>query len=265
MQLTIVGCSGSVSGPSSSASAYLVQAPHRGRVFSLLLDLGPGAFGALWSILDPREVDAIGLSHLHPDHCLDVCAFYVAGRYSPTAPWPRRPLLGPVGTAARLARAYEVTAHEPGAGLAEQFDFQDWAPEQTVGPFRLRTARVAHPVEAYAIRVDEAGPGGGSLVYSGDTGPCSALVDLARGTDLLLAEAAFDDVAGNPPGLHLSGRQAAEAGAAAGVGAVVLTHIPPWHDPDRILANATPHFPGPVQLAQPRGQWTVGEDGPARA
>ena len=53
----------------------------------------------------------------------------------------------------------------------------------------------------------------------------------------------------NPRGLHLTGRQAAEAGAAAGVGTVLLTHIPPWHDPDQVLAEATPHFDGPVSLA----------------
>ena len=53
----------------------------------------------------------------------------------------------------------------------------------------------------------------------------------------------------NPPGLHLTGRQAAEAGAAAGSAPCVLTHIPPWHDPDQVLAEATPHFAGPVSLA----------------
>ncbi|MFP5282698.1 MAG: MBL fold metallo-hydrolase, partial [Actinomycetes bacterium] len=108
MELTVVGCSGSVSGPTSPASAYLISAPYEGRAFSLLLDLGPGAFGALWNYLDPAEVDAVGLSHLHPDHCLDLCAFYVAARYSPSAPWPQIPLYGPPGSLARLARAYEV-------------------------------------------------------------------------------------------------------------------------------------------------------------
>ena len=95
MKLTIVGCSGSLSGPDSAASSYLVQAPYQDRTFSLLLDCGPGAMGALYRYLDPREVDAIALSHLHADHCLDLCGYYVAARYSPTAPWPRRPVYGP--------------------------------------------------------------------------------------------------------------------------------------------------------------------------
>jgi ribonuclease BN (tRNA processing enzyme) len=252
VHLTVVGCSGSTSGPSSPASSYLVQAPHEGRTFSLVLDLGPGAFGHLYHHLDPREVDAIGLSHLHPDHCLDVCGFYVAARYSdPADPWPPIPLFGPAGTAERIGSAYRVagTPGEAGPGIGDHFRYRDWGPEQQVGPFRVTTAEVAHPVPAYAIRVSEDGPDGATLVYSGDTGPCDALVDLARGADLLLAEAAFRDGEPHPAGVHLTGRQAATAAQQAGVGELVLTHIPPWHVPEEVRAEAAPHFGGPVSLA----------------
>ena len=260
MELTIVGSSGSVSGPDSPASCYLVRAPHQGRTFSLVLDLGPGSFGHLYRYLDPREVDAVGFSHLHPDHCLDLCAFYVAARYSPTAPWPRIPVLGPAGTRDRLTAAYRVagSSDEPGPGIGDQFEHRPWAPTQQVGPFRIETVRVAHPVEAYAVRVSEDVAQGGSLVFSGDTGPCDALVDLAGGADLLLAEAAFLEAGVNPPGLHLTGREAALAATRAGVAALVLTHIPPWHDPDVVLAEAVPHFDGPVSVATPGAAWTIG-------
>lgn len=265
MQLTVVGCSGSVSGPSSPASSYLVQAPHRDGVFSLLLDCGPGAFGALYRHLDPSTVDAVGLSHLHADHCLDLCAFAVAATYAPTAPWSRTtPVYGPTGARDRLVRAYEpelpgADSETPLSIVADRFEFHDWATEQPIGPFRVRTARVEHPVEAYAVRVDEIGPrNGGSLVFSGDTGPCPALVELATGVDLLLVEAAFRHRDDLPTGMHLSGRQAAEVGAAAGAGTVVLTHIPPWHDAEDVLAEAMPHFDGPLELAQPGASWTIG-------
>lgn len=262
MELTVVGCSGSVPGPDSPASSYLLQAPHEGRVFSLVMDLGPGAFGALYRYVDPAEVDVIALSHLHPDHCLDLCAFYVAARYSPTAPWPRRPVYGPAGTAERLARAYEVPglegAEEPGPGIADRFDYRDWRPEQQVGPFDVRTVRVDHPVEAYAIAVRERSESHGSLVYSGDTGPCAALADLAAGADVLLVESAFRDQPGNPSGLHLSARDAAETASAAQVGAVILTHIPPWHDRTAVLSEGVAHFDGPMMLAEPGAHWTVG-------
>ena len=259
MRLTVVGCSGSTSGPASPASCYLVQAPFEGRTFSLVLDLGPGSFGALQRHVDASTVDAYALSHLHPDHCLDVCGAYVAARYSPTAPWPRVPVLAPVGAGERFARAYEVAPRAGGAGeggvaIADWFDYRTWQPEQTVGPFRVATTIVDHPVEAYAVRLTEAATGA-SLVYSGDTGPCDTLVDLARGeggtgVDLLLVEAAFLDGPGLPAGIHLTGSQAATAGRRAGVRSVLLTHIPPWHDPQQVLAEARPHFDGPLALAE---------------
>jgi ribonuclease BN (tRNA processing enzyme) len=263
MELTVVGSSGSVPGPDSPASSYLVRAPFQGGTFALVLDLGPGAMGALYRYLEPRDVGAIALSHLHPDHCLDVCAFYVAARYSPTAPWPSIPLLGPPGTRERLVAAYAVPGvddvePEPEAGIGAHFEHRDWAPTQQVGPFRLDTVRVDHPVETYAVRITEEVPDGGSLVFSGDTGPCPQLVELARGADLLLAEASFRDGPGNPPHLHLTAREAAEAATQAGVADLVLTHVPPWYDRADVRAEALPHFDGPVSVATPGASWTIG-------
>ena len=127
-------------------------------------------------------------------------------------------IYGPTDTATRIRRAYDAPGQhvEPGPGIADQFDFVDWQPSQQIGPFEVTTTRVDHPVEAYAIRVTETSPGGGSLVFSGDTGPSQALVALAENADLLLVEAAFLDVPGNPPGLHLNGREAAAAGPRPG-------------------------------------------------
>lgn len=259
MQLTIVGASGSVSGPLSPASSYLVQAVHQDRTFSLLLDLGPGAFGALYRYLDPAEIDAVALSHLHPDHCVDLCGMYVASRYAPTAPWRRIPVYGPLGTPERLARAYEVRdAAEPGLSIADWFDHRVWQTEQIIGPFTVTTVRVAHPVEAYAIKVVENVAGGGSLVFTGDTGPTPVLAPFASGVDVLLSEAAFVSGADNPPDLHLTGAQAAEVAEQADVELLILTHIPPWHDPETVLAEARGVRHRPIELALPGLRWTVG-------
>ena len=249
MELTIVGSSGSASGPDSPASCYLVRAPYEGRTFSLVLDLGPGSFGALYRYLDPATIDAIGLSHLHPDHCLDLTGFFVAATYSPTAPWPAIPVYGPAGTAARIAAAYEVpdAAPEPALGIAERFQYRTWQPRQQIGPFSVTTTSAVHPVDAYSLRVTD--PAGASLVFTGDTGPNPALVDLAQGAGLLLSEAAFLEAPDNPPGIHLTGRDAAEIATRSDVGRLVLTHIPVWHEPARVLAEARSHFDGPIELA----------------
>ncbi|GAB3701209.1 MBL fold metallo-hydrolase [Mariniluteicoccus flavus] len=241
MRLTVLGCSGSTSGPANPASSYLVT--HDG--FALVLDLGPGAFGALWGAIDPRTVGAIALSHLHPDHCLDLCAFNVAARHSPTAPWAHIPVFAPAHAEARMSAAYRPDDLEDPAWAV---DFVAWERAQQVGPFRVTTARVDHPTEAYAVRLDAAGE---SLVYSGDTGPCDALVELARGADTLLCEAAFRHSDDLRPGVHLSGRQAAEHAARAGVRRLVLTHVPPWHDPADAYAEGRPHFAGELLVASP--------------
>ena len=94
MRLTVVGNSGSYPGPGSPASCYLLEAEHDGRAFRLLLDLGSGALGALHTYVDPLTVDAILLSHLHADHCLDLCGFYVMRKYHPNGPQPQLPGAG---------------------------------------------------------------------------------------------------------------------------------------------------------------------------
>ena len=89
----------------SPASCYLVEAEHEDRTWRILLDLGNGALGALHRYADPLAIDAVFLSHLHPDHFMDLCGYYVLRKYHPTGPRPAIPVWGPAGTAARMARA----------------------------------------------------------------------------------------------------------------------------------------------------------------
>ena len=241
MKLTIVGCSGSVPGPDSAASSYLVE--HEG--YRMLLDLGSGAFGALQRHVERAEVDAVVLSHLHPDHCLDVAPMVVQRRHGLPAVPPRIPLLGPAGTHDRLALAYDPTSRD---GLRDLFDLAAVTPgERELGPFRLRFERVDHPVPTHAVRIVA---GGRALAYSGDTGPSEALVSVAEGADLLLCEASFEEGPANPPGLHLTGREAGEHADRAGVGRLLVTHVPPWTDAGRALAAAAAAFAGPTALVK---------------
>jgi ribonuclease BN (tRNA processing enzyme) len=114
----------------------------------------------------------------------------------------------------------------------------------------VTVAPAAHPVETWAMRVEHDGR---VLAYSADTGPCEELVGVAEGADLALFESSFeegrDDAA--PPDLHLTGRQAAEYASRAGVRRLVLTHLPPWNDPDASLDAAATAFDGPLELARP--------------
>ncbi|MFC7493086.1 MULTISPECIES: MBL fold metallo-hydrolase [unclassified Nocardioides] len=245
MRLTIVGCSGSYPGPDSPASCYLLEQEHEGRTWRVLLDLGNGALGALHKYVDPLAIDAVLLSHLHADHCLDLCGYYVMRKYHPTGAQPRIPVWGPAGTAERMARAYDLP---PEPGMTAEFDFCTWDGPVQIGPFEITPVPVAHPVLAYGLRVTA---GGGTLAYTGDSGPTPALDDLARDVDLFLAEASFRTGEIVPPDLHLTGADGGAAATRAGAKLLVLTHVPPWYDPQDALTEARTTYDGPLELAVP--------------
>ena len=252
MRLTVIGCSGSYPGPDSSASCYLLEEEHHGRTWRILLDLGSGALGSLQRHTDARTIDGVFLSHLHADHCLDLCGYYVLRKYHPDGAMPRIPVWGPSDTAGRMARAYDL---DEDPGMTEEFDFVAYgATAVQFGPFTITARRVVHPVTAYALRVEADGR---SLAYSGDTGVCHGLDDTARDADLFLCEASFLEGAPNPTDLHLTGEEAGRTAAGAASRRLVLTHIPPWHDPQQVLAEAVAVYDGPVELATPGTTYEV--------
>lgn len=240
MRLTVIGCAGSFPGPDSPASCYLVEADG----FRMLLDLGNGALGALQRHAGLYDIDAICLSHLHGDHCLDMNSYWVARTYAPDGPRPPIPVHGPAGTAGRLAAAQGVGVPQD---MSAAFSFERLTPgTRRIGPFEITLDHVNHPVETFGFRIEH---GGRALAYSADTGESAALVGLARGADLLLCEASFADGAANPPDMHLTGRQAGEHAARAGAGELVLTHLVPWNDQAAMLTEAAGAFGGPLSLA----------------
>jgi ribonuclease BN (tRNA processing enzyme) len=122
----------------------------------------------------------------------------------------------------------------------------------TLGPFTLTPYRVEHPVEAYGVRVEaREGRRAEVLAYTGDTDTCPALLPLARGADLFLAEASFQEGRDEDRGVHLTGLRAGQAAVEAGCRRLLLTHVPVWTDPQVVLAEARSVFPGPVELARP--------------
>jgi ribonuclease BN (tRNA processing enzyme) len=239
VQVTIVGCSGSFPGPQSPASCYLVEADG----FRLVLDLGNGAVGALQRYTALGDVDAICLSHLHGDHCLDMIGYSVFQNYHPDGPRPRIPVYGPAGAQDRLAKALGAEH----LGMTDAFDFISVGPGTIeIGPVRVTTAHMDHPVETFGFRLEH---GGKAVAYSADTGPTEELVRIAAGADVLLCEASFLDGPDLPAGLHLTARQAAEHATRAQVGELVLTHLVAWNDPAVSRAQASAAFAGPIALA----------------
>jgi ribonuclease BN (tRNA processing enzyme) len=236
VRLTVIGCSGSAPGPGAAASSYLVEAEG----YRLLLDLGSGALAALQQVLAVTELDAIFLSHLHPDHCVDMASLAVILRYGSSGPPSPIPVIGPAAAKRHLLDVYYPGS--PPSAFAGLFEFDEPGTHR-LGPFTVRAVPVNHPVPAFAVRVEAAGR---SLVYSGDTATCPALVELARDADVLLCEAAW---AGSPapvPGIHLSGREAGEHARQAEVGRLLITHVPAWESVDAAVTGARETYSGDV-------------------
>lgn len=249
MRLTVIGCAGSYPGPDSSASCYLLEADLDGRTWRVVLDMGSGALGTLQRHIDVLTVDAVLLSHLHADHCLDLCGYYVLRKYHPGGAAPRIPVWGPAGTALRMAKAYDL---DEDPGMTEEFEFREYADGVDgpfrIGPFTVAVRQVKHPVTAYALRIEADGK---VLAYSGDTGACSALEEAATDADLFLCEASFVEGDDNPPDLHLTGAEAGRAATVARARRLLLTHVPPWYDGKVVLSEATGAYAGPLDLARP--------------
>ncbi|TNC19244.1 MBL fold metallo-hydrolase [Amycolatopsis alkalitolerans] len=241
MRLTILGCSGSIPGPGKAASGYLVEAGG----FLLALDFGNGTFAELQARHDPFDLGALVLSHLHPDHCADFGALAVLRRYHPHPPHDvharRLPVYAPENAPARLAKAYAPNDAELAeTDLSDVFSFRSLTGGSRIGPFELCAVPVNHPTEAFGVRISH---GGRTLAYTGDTGQCDSLDELARGVDVLLAEATWTDAPDRPEGVHLSGKQAGALARRAGAGRLLLTHVAPWTDRMTILAEAKAEFP----------------------
>ena len=246
MRITVIGCSGSYPGPDSPASCYLLEADDPdGRTWRVLLELGNGALGALHNYIDPLSVDGVLVSHLHPDHYIDMCGYYVLRRYGPQGPQGPIPVWGPAGIADRMAHAYGLPL-DP--GMREDFDFAEYNGKFDLGPFTVEPIEVDHPVLAYGLRVSA---DGATFGYSGDTGPCDGLDQVAADVPLLIAEASFRSADNNPPHLHLTGADCGSVASRMRVGRLVLTHIPPWFGSDVAMSEASGEFSGDIELARP--------------
>ena len=251
MKVTVLGCSGSIPGPDSPASGYLVEADG----YRLVLDLGHGAFGALQRHASPTDVDAVIISHLHADHCIDLTAYIVALRYGGEGyralPDNRIPLIGPSGTHDRIGAAYDPLARK--LGLQRLFGFTTPTAGE-LGPFAVSYALTNHPTPTVAVRITQ---GDRTLVYSADTGECPELVTLAQGADVFLCEASFGPEEEYVPDVHLTGRQAGEHAAKAGVDRLMITHVPPWGSREVAANEAAAAFGGAVEIATPGLEFRV--------
>ncbi len=228
-------------------SAYLLL--HEGR--ALLLDFGQGTFPSLARAWEPSRLSAVLISHLHPDHFIDLVPLrhYLRYEFSP----PRRVTVhAPEG----LARRLDALLDEPGF-TATTLDVVTVDPgPSAVGPFIVEASRVAHSGESYAFRVSTSLDGRG-LVYSGDCGRAEDLRSLIRPGDDLLAEVSFGAEPIPDGAQHLNGPSVGELAASTGVRRVLLTHLQMGFDPDEAVESARRLFSGEISLVAPADRLTI--------
>jgi ribonuclease BN (tRNA processing enzyme) len=250
MRLTVVGGCGAWPAAGQACSGFLVE--HDG--FRLVVDLGYATVPRLLQLVGADEVDAVFISHGHPDHCVDLNPLLrarVLGGHSATASPPSTrslPVYALPGALdavlaldrpGLLAHAYRLHEFEAGARL-------------DIGPFHAETRLLPHFVPNAGVRLTARGPLGRDqvLAYTGDSGPCSDVVELARGADLLLAEATHvEEVPDDSKRFLTTARQAGRQAHAAGVERLVLTHLWPGTDAAAARRAAGGGFAGRLDVA----------------
>jgi ribonuclease BN (tRNA processing enzyme) len=241
LTLTVLGCSGTYPGAGGTCSGYLVRSPGA----SLVVDLGGGTLANLQRHQAIGDIDALVLSHVHPDHWLDLPVLRNAMRY----------VLGieglPVyGTAETWLMAEVIVGQLPPTLLWHNVDESSVV---EVGDQVVRFSRTDHPVETLAVRVDA---GGRSLLYSADTGSGWDPGATGADVDLMVCEASLEpEHEGEVQ--HLSARQAGKLARTLGAGRLVVTHVVPGVDPDMQRDVAGQAFGGPVELAEANRSFQV--------
>jgi ribonuclease BN (tRNA processing enzyme) len=247
VELTVLGSSGTWPPAGGATCGYLVS--HEGT--HVWLDAGTGTFSNLQRHIQVRDIAAIVITHGHPDHFVDVVPAFYARHYGGLGD-PHLPFYSPEG----FTNAMSLLVSEDGSDvMAEAYAFTTLRDGDRfqVGPFDIRAFEMRHVgVNALGYRIEA---GGTVFAYTGDTGPTDAVVELARGADVLMAEASYQDSSNLLP-FHMSARQAAEHAKTAGVGRLLLTHLLPTLDPEVSLAEARSAFDGPVEIAE-QGMTTV--------
>jgi ribonuclease BN (tRNA processing enzyme) len=212
----------------------------------VLVDAGPGTLARLERAgLRYRDLKLVLISHLHPDHTLDLVTLLQANNATPG--WKRTEPLqvaGPRGMRRFLERLYQ--AFEGIAPEAYEIRVDELGDSQhDIGGWHLATGLTGHTPNSLAYRVEAEGH---SVVLSGDAAAVEPLVRLARGADLLVCESSFPQ--GWATSDHLTAGQAGEVAHAAGVKRLLLTHLYPpalAQDPAR---QARAMFAGKVDLAR---------------
>jgi ribonuclease BN (tRNA processing enzyme) len=261
LTLTVLGSAGAYrTHDGSRASGYLVQ---HGAT-TLVLDLGHGTYAPLAAQIGINalpQISAVAISHLHPDHWVDLAALRHALVHGNKMGADARSVavISPSGLAPRLATLLnDQTPEEQAAGTrdsSQPFAFSTWRSDAAlpplgggrvlpVGSLMVRSARVRHTGESYALRVAARDQPG--LTYSGDISHWEDLAAIVQSGDTLLCEAAGGAAQWREGDTHVTAYGAGKAASSAGAAKLLLTHFGAEVDPAEAVRAAATEFSGEI-------------------
>lgn len=240
MKLTVLGGCGAWPKADQACSGFLIEQGG----FRLLIDPGYSTFPALLRYVEARDIDAVFVSHGHPDHCVDLNPLLRARALTDDPPEPL-PVYAPMGALDAVLALDRpgmldsaVTVH--GLELGDSFE---------AGPFQGSTWSLPHSMPNAGLRLTD---GERVLAYTGDTGPSTDLLEMAAGADVYIAEASYAGIVPTDSSQHLSSAsQAGEVAARAGVSRLMLTHLFFDTSPAAAYHAAQEQYAGPIDIAEP--------------
>jgi len=239
MRMTVLGGCGAWPAAGRACSGYLIEDDG----FRLLVDPGYATLPRLLRHVGAADVDAVLVSHGHPDHCADLNPLLRARALDKDPP-PKLPVHALPGALDRV-----LALDRPGMldGALAMRPFRAGGRFE-IGPFTVDTWALPHFVPNAGLRLTSDGQ---VLAYTGDAGPCREIVDLARDADLFLAEATYPDQVPPEDARYLSSaRQAGEHATQAGAGRLMLTHLWPGTIPAQAVRAARETYDGDVEVAR---------------
>jgi len=213
---------------------------------TMLIDPGPGSLRQLLKLgFTYNDVDSIILTHFHPDHCLDFVSFIFACRYPLV---PRKKDVSVIG-ATGLKDFYDGLKVVFGDAVKPELfrlNLKEVKDETvSLDNAELKIRPVAHTADSIGVRY--IGADGKILCYSGDTGYCSNIVDLASNADLLILESSFPD--GAEVEGHLTPSCAGRIARESGAKKLILVHLYPVCEGHDVLSQCKREFNGEVEVA----------------
>ncbi|WML38728.1 MBL fold metallo-hydrolase [Neobacillus sp. OS1-2] len=236
MKLTIIGYWGGYPKQNGACSGYLLE--HGG--FQLLIDCGSGVLSKLQNIIQPEELDAVIVSHYHPDHIADIGVLQHA-----------RLILGFLG---KDFPTLPVYGHEFDQHEFAKLTYKNitkgvaYDPHNTVniGPFQVSFLKTIHPVPCYAMKIEAEGK---SIVYTADSAFQEEFIEFSQGADLLLCECNFYGNQNGKSAGHMNSLEAGRFAQKAAVKQLILTHLPQYGELVNLITEASSEFTGIIKLA----------------